>query len=197
MTDSSSTLKALEMAVRGYSNAQLVLGMHYLNGTGGLEQNTFKGVEFLFKAVNQTSSQAKMELATLYRYGFVGDDGVEVEKDTSTAHKLYMQCSESGIAEADKYIGDLYKYDDDFRIISCLKPEQNDVMAVCHYESAANRGSMEAQYIMGMMLGSENNPQRNDKKAVSYLKMAAEQGHESAKQELKNNANQSSDIRPR
>lgn len=196
MTDSSSTIKALEMAVRGYSNAQIVLGRHYLDGTGGLKQNTFKGVEFLFKAANQTSSQAKMELATLYQFGFVGDDGVEIEKDTSTAHHLYTQCSQSGIAEADKYIGDLYKYDADFRIISCLKPEQNDVMAVSHYESAADRGSMEAQYIMGMMLQAEDNPQRNEKRALSYLSMAAEQGHESAKQALKNSASQSFNMAP-
>lgn len=145
--------------------------------------------------------------ATLY-LGFIYDFGQGVETNVSEAMKWYTISAEQGSAEAQLFLGWLYKDNGDFQTalkwfkksaqkdnpsaLYCLAEyyyegksvEQNIEKAIELYKRSAEKGDWEAQFKLGKIYESGDHVCSDYKKAADFYEMAAKQEYAPAEVSL-------------
>ena len=118
--------------------------------------------------------------ASLLRTSFIKEGEKLPQKNPEAQYKLGMQYYEGkGVDQSDKKAAKYFK----------LAAEQGHEDAKFNlkliYQKMADGGDKNAQYNLGLMYEIGQGVKQSDKKAAKYFKLAAEQGHENAKFNLK------------
>ena len=144
------------------------LGSLYFNGIG-TEINYQKAAELFFKAAQNGSDDAAVNLAFIY---LSSDDSEQHE----AAINLFKEASKAGNNTAKFMLG--YAHYKGFVV------EQNFHKAIENIKEAAKYKLDIAQYMLGMMYRNGEGIAKNYGNAVKYLRMAANQGNVPAMMEL-------------
>lgn len=92
------------------------------------------------------------------------------------AYSIFMLLKNKGVNEAHVYLGRICMY--------AKNNLQNDKRAIVHFKEAAENGSCEAQYHLGMCYADGIGVEEDDQEANHWLLLAAEEGHAGAQCEL-------------
>lgn len=114
------------LATAGLSEAQLLLGMHYMMGMG-IENNPQKGLEWYQKSAAQNNTNALALMGAIYR------DGVLVEKNSTEALRLFTQSAKQGNYRAAASIALMFEEADGVG--------KDDLTALMWYDIAVAYGS--------------------------------------------------------
>jgi TPR repeat protein len=189
----------VKKANAGSGDAAWDLYVHYLNGTGGVEENHelarhwvergaelgCAGAQCVFGYVCEEAGdyerarewyeRAAAQGATLaeYNLGLLYDLGLGVERDLSKAAEFYHRAALKGDVHAQHNYGYL------------LDRERNDYEgAMKWYEKAAAQGDAQAEYHIGTLYFAGQGVERDEAKAREWWERAAAHGHEVAKEAL-------------
>lgn len=91
-------------ANKGYSNAQRVLAMLYINGYGGVKQSKSEAIKWYKLAAQNGNDEAQYYIACYYY------DGDGVPKSYTEAAKWYRRAAEQGYAKAQNELGECYYF---------------------------------------------------------------------------------------
>lgn len=184
--DEAAFRSCQKTADNGCADAQLIVAKVFLDDkTGFIGQNTWFGMEYLFKA-SLSNADAKMLLAEIYKKGFIGDDKVLILKDRSYAYNLISQLVSVGNAKAEELIADIY-CDDSYLSVHGMDKKYSEVMAFLCYEKSAGSGRPSATYKLAMMYKNGIGTKKSIELAMHSLILAAEKGYFPAIKELKEN----------
>jgi len=182
-------------ATKGYAPSQYSVGVGYYNGNG-VEKNQPEGVEWLKKSAAQdfqpaidalkqigaspsgssssggggsAPSSSQDEAQAQY------DRGMQYykEENFNEAAKCFGPLADAGYYAAQDMLGDCY--------YACKQYED----AVAWYRKAATQGYAPSQYSLGFCLYYGQGSPPNQREGVEWLRKAAQQGSESAIEELK------------
>lgn len=161
-------------AEQGNTEAQLDLGVMYMNGLG-VDKNIDKFIEWYSKAGEQGNTIAQGVLGRYYFYGNVVD--TDYKKAAYWYKKLIEQedaANEFDLNEIGYNLGWIYYKG---------KGVKKDYKKAAHwYKKAAEQGNARAQLILGLMYSMGRGVEQNHKEAVNWYKKAAKQ--ESVKAQL-------------
>ena len=123
-----------DTANSGDSNAQYELGMCYITGENGCQQNDNQAVEWLEKAAKQGHAKAQLALGDRYmtQAQELNDNKLK-QKAIEKAIDYYTQAANQGNAEAKFQLGEIHK--------------ENEQTACDWYKQAAEQGHEKAQTI--------------------------------------------------
>jgi TPR repeat protein/serine/threonine protein kinase len=167
--DTLEILRYHNKADKGDVDAQLRLGLSYLNGLG-VPMDETTGVRWLHKAADQDCVEAFVLLGACY------SDGVGVAKDEAAGVSWFRKAADTGDARAQYYLGTFY-----FNGSGVAKDE---VKAVEWYHKAADQGEARAQYQLGRCYLLETGVAKDDTKAVEWFRKAADQGYSKSQSNL-------------
>ncbi len=152
-------------AERGSAAAQLMLGLAYLRGDGGLPKDAAAAAGWLEKAAVQGNAYAENELGDLYAQG----EGVA--KKPAVAADWWEKAAQRGSLRAQVKLGK--------RRLEAKGPGDREE-GRRWLERAATEGSAEAQYLLGRMYHEGEWVPRNPAMAKSLLERSALQGYDHA-----------------
>ncbi|MBF0161556.1 MAG: sel1 repeat family protein, partial [Magnetococcales bacterium] len=158
-------------AEQGDAVSQWRLGVDYLEGRGGMPQDTGKAEFWLRKAAEQGLAKAQYRLGRLY------DKGQGVDQDLPGAAAWYRQAAEQGVTAAQNNLGNLYR---DGRGVL-----QDHEAAVTWYRKAATQGDSVAQFNLGLMYGSGLGVVEDKDQALFWYRKSAKQGNVKAQAKLR------------
>jgi TPR repeat protein len=183
-------------AEAGDAEAQYQLGICYANGYGvTIDQIT--AVEYFFDASEQNHPQALYQLGNCYLYGY------GVYCNYRTAADCFEQAAKLGVVRAQYRLGNCYYYgngvDTNYKQAKywyAKAADQGDAdalygLSMCRFdeeesfawcEKSAEQGCAEAQYQLGMYYEYGDVVRASFNKALDLYTLAAEQGHEEAKE---------------
>ena len=205
--------KIMDLAESGDADAQLKLGNHYYHSKYREDRDLDKSVYWYEAASAQGHLRAKKQLAGMYEFGIgvkVDDhkafelykesaeggiaesqanlgrmykNGKGVIKNEASAREWFMKAGMQGFlvySYLDKE--DLYNLGVMFATGDGVV--KDDVYSYGNYKAAAMKGHLKSQYALGLMCIDDSNIYRSDKDAIKWFTMAAEQGHDDAKNHL-------------
>jgi TPR repeat protein len=152
-------------AERGSAAAQLMLGLAYLRGDGGLPKNAAVAAGWLEKSAVQGNAYAENELGDLYTQG----EGVP--KNPRIAADWWEKAARRGSVRAQVKLG---KW-----LLEAKGPGDGEE-GRRWLERAATEDSAEAQYLLGRMYHEGEWVPRDPALAKSLLERSALQGYDSA-----------------
>ena len=183
-------------AEAGDAEAQYQLGICYANGYGvTIDQK--KAVDCFFDAVAQNHPQALYQLGNCYYYGY------GVYCNYKRAVEYFEQAAKLGVVKAQYLLGNCYYYGngvnanyEQAKYWYAKAAEQGDAdalygLSMCRFdeeesfvwcEKSAELGCAEAQYQLGMYYEYGDVVRASFNKALHWYTLAAEQGHEEAKE---------------
>ncbi|XP_071086922.1 uncharacterized protein [Haliotis cracherodii] len=163
--DMSEAVKHMEESSRlGHASAQFNLGLCFEMGKG-VEVDLKKAAEYYRMAGEDGHAKALYNLALLHLKGEGG-----MKKDTPTAMLLLEQAAQSGLTEAQTYMGVYY-----------TEEEQQDMKkAVKFFTQAAEQHDPEAQYFLAICYEQGWGVEVNECKAAHLYSMSAQSGHDGA-----------------
>ena len=193
-------------AVKGNTNAMMVLGNMYATGSG-VERDTVKTLEYYNRAVAAGSTKAMLRLAGSHQSGEV------VPLDKKRAAELYQMAADRGNLDALCRLGLCYEEGEGV-ILNSRKAynlytqaaEQGSafgmyLVAMCYAEGiyvkedmeqaaqwflkGAEAGSVRCCYFIGQLYAKGEGVKKNKKEAKKWLTVAAENGIEAAEQLLR------------
>jgi len=101
--DPARAVRLYEQSARsGDTMGAYRMGVHYLNGTGGLAQNVHEACRFFEQAAQAGFPHAQAELGNCF---FQGDGK---PPDHAAAFQWFLKAAESGLARAQEIVGELY-----------------------------------------------------------------------------------------
>jgi TPR repeat protein len=162
-----------KLAEAGNPRAQYDLGYMYFHGSGGINTDHKKAIDWFEKSANQNNENACFVLGYLYSNGLAG-----LHKNPATAQKWFRKAALLGNSASQYYLGISL-------IMSATKGQPPSKEAVKWLVKAAENGEPNAQYIVGGMCETGHGMKRNIAKAAEWYHRAALQGHESAAARLK------------
>jgi len=162
-------------ADQGNADASYCMGVIYLNGIGGVPQDSVKSKEWILKSADEGCYYGQVYIGNAY---LVDCDYVDAAKYYTMA---FMQKQSYSYLEEQKAV--LAQIAFNLGVFSCEgKGEPYNLRKAARYfEWAAGRGHAEAAYILGLLYyeGSDELGQNNHL-AKRYLKTAANFGHTGA-----------------
>ena len=154
-----------EAGVQGSIDAQRYLVLHYKEK--GDELKTFKWIK---KVAEQGDLDAQILLAGCYLEGY------GVEKDERTAAELIKKANEQSVIITPRFFSELYDAS-----IEVEKHENIPINLFNNYIQAAEKGDVEAQFMVGAYYALGLGVTVDGLKALEWVMKAAEQGHIEAK----------------
>ena len=92
-------MSVAELMAAAYDReVQFQIGKHYFNGTGGVEQDCFEGVEWIRSAAEREYAPAQNFLGRCYLHGR------GVSKNASRAWRLFHKAADNGCIDALDYL---------------------------------------------------------------------------------------------
>ena len=149
-------------AEQGHASAQYLLGMMYDDGDGVPEDDK-EAMKWYRLAAEQGHASAQYHLGLMY------DNGDGVPEDDKEAVKWYKLAGEQGNVDAQKKVQEFQK----------KIAEQNELREL---QARAKRGDADAQFGLGLMYDMGKGVSEDDKEAVKWYKLAAEQGNADAQE---------------
>ena len=130
-----------------------------------------KAYRYYEEAMNKGNLKAELNI------GLMLLDGIGVSKDIEKGFKIIYKVAKEGLVDAYIALGDCYHYG---------KGVKTDFEKGFHwYKKAAKAGSMEGNYLLGIAYSRGFGvPRLNYRKAKKYFRLAADQGHQLALEEL-------------
>ena len=156
-------------ADRGYAEAQIRLGVMYINGKG-VPQNYAEALKWFRKAADQRSAVGQYYLALMY------DRGLGVPQNYTEAVNWFRKAAEQGNAEAQTSLGNMYVFGQGV--------PQNFTAAANWYRRAADQGNADGQYFLGLLYETGKGMPQNYSEAMNWYRKAAEQGDPYAQEAL-------------
>lgn len=169
--------KALEYfrkgAEKGSAKSQLNLGKSLLKSNGGNpdQQKITEAIKWILKAADQKLPEAALAYGT---YCYFGEQSVS--QDYQRAASCFLIAAESGIAEAQNYLGAMHENGQGF-------PTNQD-LAIDWYRKAALQNHLRAQANLGRTIGTNNNDPKQRTEALAWLTIAAQKGDVTAEKAL-------------
>ncbi len=157
-------------AERGDGNAQNTLGLMYLQGEEGLDQDPAMAARWFKRAADSGNNAAQNNLGLLYTQG----NGVE--KDFKQAAHWFQQSAGSGNVAAQNNLGLMYTEGQGVE----ADPEK----AAFWLEKAAEGGHAVAQNNIGVMLANGQGVEKNLTMAAYWLEKSVAQGNDKARANL-------------
>lgn len=157
-----------------YAQAQYSLAYIYENTSGNLKNNQ-RAFDLYKAAANQGLADALYRMGRIYQYGITDI----VAKNDTIALKYYQQAADLACPAAMLNLGLLY-----YRGGDMLKADKHKTITL--FQKAAELGYAEAQYRLGLsyMYGIEGAVSKDSTKAIKWLKLAAQNNHIKACNEL-------------
>lgn len=157
-----------------YAQAQYSLAYIYENTSGNLKNNQ-RAFDLYKAAANQGLADALYRMGRIYQYGITDI----VAKNDTIALKYYQQAADLACPAAMLNLGLLYYWGGDM-----LKADKHKTITL--FQKAAELGYAEAQYRLGLsyMYGIEGAISKDSTKAIKWLKLAAQNNHIKACNEL-------------
>ncbi len=155
-----------EAADSGNATAQFQLGISYLDAG-----QTKKGLEYVRKAANQNQPAAQYRLAKLY------EAGIGVTADPDLARELTERAARAGNRIAMHDLG-LYYAEGRGGV------ERNLTTAMSWFEKAGERGVVDSQYNLGILMGSTPEIPTDIVSSYFWFSVAAAQGDQFAGNQL-------------
>jgi len=160
----------LSKAIAGDVNCQVLVAIAYMNGEG-LDLNLYEAFKWFKIAAKQGESYAQAETGIFYLEGEI------TKKNKNLAHQWFKKSAEQGYSFGEYLLG--YSY------IEGIGVKKNLDEAIKWFELAASQGSSDAQYELAQILldsyyNSDLKKVNEGEKALKYLKLSANQGHENA-----------------
>lgn len=157
-------------AEEGDDEAQYQMGSWFYHGENDFEQDYAKAVDYWKKAAEHQNAQAMAGLAECY------EKGNGIQKDSAQAIKMYDEAVSAGYRELIEELevhanrGNIFRQ---MYLAHCFLEgkgvDKNEQMVIKYYTMAANGGSRDAQYALGMYY-----KERDDKQnAIKYFKAAS------------------------
>jgi len=140
------------------------LALAYEEGSGGVEENAVKAVEYMTTAAEIGFSYAQYKLGCYYLYAY------GLEKDLELAKYWLEKARENGSALAMLTLGDYYLYG--------YEEDQPYDLAFPYYEEAEQRGYVSEG--LGICYQFAIGVERDEKKAFQFYKIAVERGYDAA-----------------
>lgn len=156
------------VAERGNAPAQVLLGMAYLNGEGGLAVDARQAAYWLEKAAVQGNAYAERHLGDLYA------EGRGVDKNPALALDWYQRAARRDDVDAELKLGRIY--------MSGQGATANTKLAVRWLEKAANSGSGEAAYLLSELLRRQEGDAAQNARVNHWLHHSASLGYAPAEQ---------------
>jgi TPR repeat protein len=176
-----------QAAEQGEVNSQRNLGLMYMQGKEA-PQDYDKAAYWLRKAAEQGNADAQYRLSSLY------NDGLGVPEDIEQALYWIRKAAAQGHAESQNV---LQSYNENVARDEAIKictegvaafEAKNYARAFELFSQAAEMGQADAQCNLGMLYITEGTGiKHDDEKAVYWLRKAAVQGNEEARQLLRDN----------
>lgn len=165
--DRDQALLWLEKAAQqGSAQAQLALGLVFLDGDGSVKANPIHAVQWLEKAAEQGEMQSLEMLLTLYKNG-----GLIQADETKFAHWAEKGAALDNV-NALYELGELYR-------IGKHKP-QNMETAFKLFKQAADKGHLDAMANVGVMFFAGVGTQEDKVKGYGYWLIAKQYGNKVA-----------------
>ena len=157
-----------------YAQAQYSLAYIYENTSGNLKNNQ-RAFDLYKAAANQGLADALYRMGRIYQYGITDI----VAKNDTIALKYYQQAADLACPAAMLNLGLLYYWGGDM-----VKADKHKTITL--FQNAAELGYAEAQYRLGLsyMYGIEGAVSKDSTKAIKWLKLAAQNNHIKACNEL-------------
>jgi TPR repeat protein len=176
-------------ADKGCAYAQSNLGVMYQTGRGGLPKDDREAVRLYKLAADQLNTHAQLNLGLMYLHGRGG-----LTQDDRAAARLFRLAADRRNAGAQLQLGLMYLVGrgglpchngEAVRLISLAAGEGDAAAKQELFRLAADRRNARAQLKLGLMyLDSRGGLPRDNKEAARLIKLAADQGDETAKQAL-------------
>lgn len=147
------------------ASALYALGVCYENGDG-VPVDTDKALDYLKRAADMGSADAQCELGYYY---------FDSEENYGKALEWFQKAADLGNPNGQYMVGICHFKGDD---------GEEDEIAMDWFEKAADNGHDEAQYMMGFCYFNGIGTDPDEDEAAYWLRLAAAQGHEDAKQML-------------
>ena len=146
-------------AEKGDAEAQLIVGMCYSMGEGGVKQDDKEALKWLQMAAKQNNYQAQYIISVYCM------EGRGVAKNEELGKKLLINASNGGFAEAQ------YEY------ASMLAEEKKMAQAIPLMKKSADQGFVPAQTALGTYYVNMNKPgSKEHEEGLNLLSIAAAQG---------------------
>ena len=153
-----------EAALKGDTDAQLIIGDIYLSGdAGGVNQDAEEAIIWYEMAAKQGVMEAKYKLGIMYK------DGIGIAKHLLLAHVQFVTAALQGHAEAQFTLGKMHANGEG--------TPKNDIQAFRWYSMAAKQGYAEAQVCLASIYILGKSVHKDNKQALHWFTLAAEQGH--------------------
>ncbi|MGD8940790.1 MAG: hypothetical protein PVJ72_15505, partial [Gammaproteobacteria bacterium] len=154
---------------------QYLLGMMYINGSG-VEKDPNTALQWFLKAAQQNHSEAQYQLGQMY------NTGMGVKANPEEAKTWLSKAAEGGLDKASESLKAIIKAEEQ-RLLD------NDINALANspvyaYLQKANKGDIDSQFQLGMIYLTGKEVDKDPKKAVRYLQLAAEDDHTKAQLQL-------------
>lgn len=112
-------------------------------------------------------------LAIYWKAYYLWEGHVGMESDKQTAFKLFKEAADNGIADAQLRFA---------FALRDMEPKIDSALFLKYLRMAANGGNAAAQYLMGdVYLNGKLGLDKDEKKGIDYLKLAAVKDHEKAR----------------
>ena len=164
-TDPRAPLAAL--ALTGSAHAELLLGLRYLRGDGGMSPDQPKAAEWIGRAAQQHEPVAQYWLGTLYEHG----DGVSA--NSSEAARWYEAAADQGNRKAMHALGVLYAQG--------LGIQKNYPTAARWFGKAAALGLVNSEFNLGVLYERGLGVPQSLREAYKWYAVAAAQGDEESR----------------
>ena len=142
--------------------------MYVLNEN--VKKDSITAFEYLKKAVEGKIPLAINDMGCNYLNGYI------VNKDIEKAKALFLEAADSGEAVAYKNLGIIYYWKE--------YGMKNRKLAAEYWKQGADLGDPDSQYYYGYILKKGHGVKKDKQEAIRWLKLAAQNGSEEAKEEL-------------
>lgn len=153
-------------AERGSASAQVMLGIAYLHGDGGLTRDPKAALGWLEQAAVQGNAYAEEKLGDLY------DQGLGVAENPRLAADWREKAANRGNVQAQLKLGRMY--------LEGRGVAHDAQKAGFWLDRAAAEGNAEAQYLLGGLYQEGRLGQADPAKAKVLMEKSARQGHDGA-----------------
>lgn len=169
-------------ADQGYSKAQASLAYMYKEGLG-VSQNIDEALKWYHLAAEQGDHLSQIKLYFLYEEGeIIPQDLEQAKKWYELLHK--KEYDYEAVQLEYKELEKKVKHDKLWREALNAPDGGTGYISFQKFKDLADDGHREAQYMVGMMYRGSTGVEFDSDQIEKYWKLAAEQGHEKAKQSL-------------
>ncbi|XP_064404029.1 protein sel-1 homolog 1-like [Halichondria panicea] len=148
----------------GNAGAQMMIGMFYMLGSGGVQKSYQMALKFFQQAAKDGVPAAFTMIGKMYAEG-----SEDLPRDYSTAKTYFQRAIDMRNGDGFSGMGMLYLHG--------MGVEMSYTKALHYFQQALDRGSAEGQYYIGYMNFNGFGLPRDQGKALRYFQLASHGGH--------------------